>query len=238
MYGWRVRLGVMVPCVNSVVEPEFSLLAPRGVASYCTRMQMRGGTKEEQLASMAAELESYVDSLRDVADLFVYACTSGSFLKGPDWDQEIVRRLTELSGKQAVTTSGALVKALQTLGVNRVALATPYTESINAKQIDYLHHFGIRVVAARGLAITARGGAGLSEPAAAYRLAKEVAALAAVEALLISCTNFRTLEVIDPLEEDLGLPVVTANQATFWAALRLAGLKDKIYGYGRLLAEF
>jgi len=238
MYGWRLKIGTMIPSVNSVVENEFSILAPEGVSVFCTRMAMKGKNKVEQLASMADSLEEYAISLSDVADIYAYACTSGSFLRGPEWDKEIIDRIQKLTGKQAVSASGALTQALNTLKVKKVALATPYINEVNEKQVKYLNEMGFEVSAVKGLNITARGGAGLCNPDIAYKLGRDIVKDSNAEVLVISCTNFRTIEVIKMLEEDLGIPVITSNQALFWATLRKSGIQDRIPNTGRLLQEF
>jgi maleate isomerase len=238
VYGWRARLGVMIPSVNSVIEPEFahlSSLTP-GVSSYFSRMIMKGQSKFEQLESMVESIDECVESLLDVSDVLLYGCTSGSFLKGPAWDNTITEHIKSVAiGKEVITTSNALVQALRELMVQTIVLATPYIEEVNEKQVSYFRKSGFTVASVLGLSITTRGGAGLCTPDEAYRLARKVAQGQSADAIVISCTNFRTLGAINLLENDLGIPVVTSNQALFWAGLRRTGISSPIYGYGSLL---
>lgn len=235
MYGKTLRLGLMLPCVNTVAEPEFARMAPVGVQAYAARMLMRGGTKLEQLAYMENALDDTIESLADAADLFVYGCTSGSFIKGAAFDQAVSERITAKTGKPAVTASQSLVRAVQAFGVSRIALATPYIREVNERQIRFFESCGIETAACRGLELTARGASGRKEPEEVLALAKETMQGTNVQMLVISCTNFRSVELLDCLEQELGVPVVSSNQAAFWNALRTANLTDKVDGFGSLL---
>ncbi|MEM4833316.1 MAG: maleate cis-trans isomerase, partial [Sulfolobales archaeon] len=115
---------------------------------------------------------------------------------------------------------------------------TPYIEEINAREKAFLESVGFTVVRIRGLGVVKNTEIGRQPAWVAYRLAKEVVreAKSAVDGVFISCTNFRTLEVVGVLEEELGLPVVSSNTASMWLALRTAGIRDKL-NYGRLLRE-
>ena len=95
----------------------------------------------------------------------------------------------------------------------------------------FLRYSGFNVVAEKGLSTDCPAFLG---PEHAYRLVKEVDRNEA-ELLLISCTNFRSLEVIETLEKELGKPVVASNTATMWKLLQMAGVKAKVPGAGRLL---
>ncbi len=237
MFGSRLRLGLMLPCVNSVIEPEFSRIAPSGVSAYATRMLMRGDTKIEQLSYMAENLPHNIEALMDVADIFVYCCTSGSFIKGAAFDQELTDKIKTISGKQAVTAAFSIVNAVRSFNVRKVVLATPYIEEVNRLQVKYFAEYGIETVAVKGLDITARGYAGTLYPHVAYELAKEVFADSGAEAVVISCTNFRTIDIIEMLEKELCVPVISSNQAVLWAAMRAGGVTDRIWGFGKLLEE-
>jgi maleate isomerase len=133
----------------------------------------------------------------------------------------------------AVTTSGAVVSALRALGARRVAVATPYDEAITALLFAFLGGAGIAVTRADHLGLDS----------AIWAVPREVT-LGLVrrawtddcDAVFVSCTNLATYDAIPELEEELGVPVVSANQATMWAAVALAGLSAQGAGQ-RLLDE-
>lgn len=234
MYGWRGRLGIMVPSVNTVMEPEVNRMAPEGVSVHAARLRAEGAFSTETLLAMAAHTEKAAEELAHAADVLAYGCTSGSFVQGRGWDEELVARIERVTQKPATATSTAIVRALRTLKLQTIAVATPYTREVNQRLAAFFEQHGFEVIAVKGVEVAVRGGQGVYPPTTAYRLAKEVDDPRA-DGILISCTNFRTIEVIEPLEADLGKPVVTSNQATFWDLLRLARVRDRVPGYGMLL---
>lgn len=151
----------------------------------------------------------------------VFACASGSFIRGIDGARRISRAIAEEAGAPAVTTSEALLEALAALGLHRVAIATPYVAQLTDRLEDFLVADGRTVVGVAGLgldrliwrvpySVTADLIRGADRPGA--------------EAVFVSCTNLPTFHLIEPLEEELGKPVLTANQVTAWAGLRRLGL--------------
>ncbi|MBS7635542.1 maleate cis-trans isomerase, partial [Candidatus Bathyarchaeota archaeon] len=109
----------------------------------------------------------------------------------------------------------------------------PYPEEINIKEKEFLEGNGFKVTRIEGL--PSPMGISIHRPEEAYRLARKVDS-EENDGIFISCTNFRTLEIIEIL--DTGKPVVTSNQATFWKALRMIGVRAKIQGFGRLLRDY
>jgi len=197
------------------------------------------GMTMESTLEMIGLLEPIGGDLAACAvDLVAYGCTSGSMACPAD---RLLGKLREASGAKAVSTADAILAALNALGVKRIAMATPYTDETNAHEAEFLERHGIEVVAASGLGLNAS----LEKIQQISRVAPKAVfdhALAVdrpeAEALLICCTDFNTLDAIEPLEEALGKPVVTSNAATLWASLRAAGVDDRIAGCGRLLNEF
>jgi maleate cis-trans isomerase len=126
------------------------------------------------------------------------------------------------------------------LGARRVAVATPYVDFVNESERAFLQEYGFEVTSMHGLRLgetqEERRGIGRVPPEHVYRMARLVDRPEA-EAIFISCTNLATLGVIRRIEDDLGKPVVTSNQACFWGCLRLLGLQDRIEGHGRLLRD-
>jgi maleate isomerase len=115
-------------------------------------------------------------------------------------------------------------------------VATPYIKELNTLEKNFLEAHGFDVLQIRGLSLVRNLDIGKELPSTAYRLAHEVFKTEA-DAIFISCTNLRTIEIIKALEADLGRPVVTSNQASMWKSLRTGGIREKIPGYGLLLEE-
>jgi maleate isomerase len=220
------------------MEPEFWRMAPEGVSVHTSRVRLSEVTPDA-LRLMASEAVRAAEELA-TADVYVivYGCTSGSLLEGVEWEERLRREIRERAGVEAITTAQAVVEALRALGIRRVAVATPYIDEINSRERSFLERSGFTVVRIRGLGIVRNTDIGRQPPWVAYRLAKEVAREAgrSADGVFISCTNFRTIEVIELLESELQLPVVSSNTASMWLALRTLGIRDRL-SYGRLLRE-
>ncbi len=240
VYGTRAKLGLIVPPTNTVNEAEWAQMVPEGVTVHVARMPLHTDTESEQgRRALYADVERAASDLAQASvDVIAYSCTAGSMTSPMT---AICDFVTGLAGVPSVTTAASLVNALRALDVSRVALATPYHDALNEHERAFLAANGVEVVHMAGLGIGAGG------PQEYVRIARVPLAevrrhvLAAdrpeAEALLISCTDVATLPLIADLEAELGKPVVTSGQATFWAALRAAGVDDRFERFGALLAE-
>jgi arylmalonate decarboxylase len=237
-YGWRARIGLIIPSTNTINEPEFWRLAPRGVTIHTARATSTGEFSEAYFARLRAAGQNCVEDLATAeVDLIAYGCTSGSIVCSLE---EITADLTARTGIPSIATAGSVVAALRALKVKRVAVATPYVDFINEREEQFLRDHGFQVTSLVGLRLgetqAERRSIGRVPPEHVYRMARHCDRPEA-EAIFISCTNLATLDVIAQIEADLGKPVVTSNQACFWHCLRSLGLPDRIEGYGRLLTE-
>ena len=227
---------MLVPSVNRVAEPEISALMPDGVSLHTTRLKLTGSSREDLLA-MTEKVEEAAALLGDAGvDLIVFHCTAVSTFD-VNMEDCLKERIEKASGKPATATSAGLVAALRTLGVSKVVLLTPYPQDSNDREVAFLKHHKIEVVHEYGMNITHGSRMGLVEPGDWYRLALEHRRDEA-EAYFLSCTAIRTMPILQALESDLGKPVISSNQSIVWHALRTAGIKDSIPGYGTLLSRY
>ncbi len=237
MYGWRGRIGLLVPSVNTVAEPEMNRIAPEGIASFAARMRNTKSDYDDTLG-LIKHVERATDELASAhVDVVAFTCTAGSFIQGGRGEGELRELIEKTAHVPSVTTSGAVVEALKNLKVKRLVIATPYPEEINRLEKRFFEENGFEVLAIKGLGITDAFLIGCEMPGNTYRFVKSLDNPSA-QAIFVSCTNYRTFDIIERLEEDCKKPVVTSNQATFWAALRTIGCSDSIPGFGRLLQEF
>ena len=203
---------------------------------HTTRMRLEKITVDE-LEEMEEQMLEAATRLADAeVNVIGYGCTSGSLLKGKDHGGEIERKITEKTGIPAVATARAVIEALIELRIKNLCVATPYIEEINELEKRFLEQNEIDVLRIKGLGIAQNRDVGSKDPSIAYELAKEVY-LPEAQGIFISCTNFRTAEVIDRLEKELCVPVISSNTATLWAMMKRAGAKSKLEGYGRLLLQ-
>ena len=169
-------------------------------------------------------------------DLIVFGCTSASVLEGAGWDEELIQRMEAATGIPSIATATAVVEALRTLGIQRVAVATPYSDEVNQREAAFLEGNGLSVVNLEGLGYEDSYRIPATPLEQVYQLARS-ADRPEAEGIFISCTNFPTLGVIDRLEADIAKPMVTSNQASLWLALRRLGVEASIPDGGQLLAS-
>lgn len=148
----------------------------------------------------------------------------------------LIGRMQDATGVSATTTTTAVLRALRLLGVQRMGMATPYIDEVNALEVKFLAEHGIEVVKSAGGGIVQTPDIQECEPGVSFRRAREVDDERA-EAVFISCTGFRTVENLEKLEAGLGKPVISANQATFADCLRLLGVRQVQPRYGSLFAR-
>jgi maleate cis-trans isomerase len=231
MIGWRARLGFLVPPGNPTVETEMIELARRGASLPFQRMVARGVGGSLQM--MIDNLESSVELLAMVEpDVIVLAHTATSYHLGRDREAALVARLREASGIPIVTAFGAVLSALQRLDVKRLALGAPYSAEVTLQGKAHLEAHGFEVVNFANL----KGVTNIYDETAerAYRLARSID-IETAEAVFLTGTGMPTLPVVELLEQDLKKPVISSASAMMWHALRLAGVRQPIPGYGRLL---
>ena len=127
-------------------------------------------------------------------------------------------------------------EALKLSGIRRVSVVTPYTDAINKRLTAFLEGHGFEVLSMAGQQIVPNLEIGAQTPEVIAAFAKANLSPEA-DGLFLSCTNWRSMEVAEQLEQELGVPVVTSNQATIWATFRILGFRGPVSGYGKLLSS-
>ena len=235
----RIRIGVMVPSTNTTCEADFQLVASENVTIHGARLWLTnepGG--DEDFDRMNSEIESAARYLATAnVDAISYGCTTGSFYKGPGWDEDMMKLIEKAAGVPAAATSPSVVQALRFFGAKRISVATPYPDYNNQKLRAYLEAMGFEVLNLEGEPVAAASGnQGINdqEPESVVEFASSICRDDA-DALLCSCTAWRSLEAVEQLEKLTGKPVVSSNQASIWATYRKLGISEPITGFGRLL---
>ncbi|MFH1002702.1 MAG: maleate cis-trans isomerase [Chloroflexota bacterium] len=233
MYGWKARIGLILPSPNVVMEPEFNALKPADVSIHATRVTFTESS-EGELLKMAAELDQASRLLATAGvNVIAYGCTMGSLFGGAGYDQEIIKRI-EQTGCRATTTATAVLRAFKALGVSRIAVGTPYSPGADKMEREFFQSCGLEVVNLKGLDLGIMG-IRKAPPETYFELACEVDRPEA-EAVFISCTAARTLPIIAALEKRLGKYVLSSNLATFWDVMRMLDVQaPPLRGYGKLL---
>lgn len=220
-------LAVTVEQAREISRPELITAAVEAVSATSPRGYIYGCTSGSFVRGLAGErrlVEAIAEAGRHAAAAAAYAVDSaGAYDAAPD-------RANPIGTLPAVTTTGALLEAVQAIGARRIAAATPYDQTVGALFGSFFAQAGVELVHTANLGLSGRIWTVPWETT--YELVCQ-ADDASADAVLISCTNLPTYEILDQLEQDLGKPVISANQATVWAALRQQG--RQYYGPGASL---
>jgi maleate cis-trans isomerase len=212
----RARIGMIIPSVNSMTEPQFNRFAPPELAVHVARARVAGPWKRP-LADMAEDIATSARLLADVApDLIVFHCTDTSMTQGPQGEGRILDIVRDATDIEAVATSRLVLEALQALGLQKLVLLSPYKS--NQAVIGYLQATGFTVLHDVALALEPLEFAKVT-PAQWTELARKNDRREA-DGIFLSCTNTTQIEAIADIERALDKPVVNSNQAVLWGCLR------------------
>jgi len=229
------KIGLIVPANNSVIEPELWSVLPRGVAVYATRILARGNLTPDAVRQMETQVDRAVEELAATGvDVIAYADMVTTFIMQKGWNEEKVAQIAKHAGVGCVSAWTSLRDALKALRVRRFALGTPYPAAIHATARPFFEAQGFDVVGDATLDILAMRDVPKVDAAALERF---VASLpkAGADAVVLLATDLPTFGSIARLERACGCPVLTSNQTILWAALRAAGVTDRVANLGRLM---
>lgn len=222
------KIGVLVPYTNTNLEPDMAMLCPPGCTMHFERLGDYDADEvpgSEQMAGLgSADLSQtlrLIGGVRPAAIL--YGCTSATLTHGPAFDVDLAARIGQ-TGAVSITAAGALVAGIRELGARRIGFASPYLGQINDQAVDFLASEGIETVRRADIGrVLDNYGQGELTPSEVFELALRADG-PDVEALVLSCTDMRSVETIMRLEAATGKPVVTSNQAMVVALCRALNL--------------
>ena len=245
--GWgQTRIGLLTPHADIVPEAEFSALASDGISIHATRIPFGGykpgGTMDPTIAEDPVRAIADPPAVDDAAEMLamaplhaiVFGFTSSSFVRGAADDATLKSRLeTRTRGIPVVITCAAAATALAALSAKRVALISPPWFSTEMAQQGgrYFQSQGFEAVYSAPADLPSHQQA--IQPDQLYNWVRSHVPKSA-EAIFIGGNGFRAIGVIKALEEALDRPVLSANQAAFWRALRLSGSRAPVSNYGRI----
>lgn len=166
----------------------------------------------------------------------VFCCTSGSLIHGVGWDRTLVDRIEQASGVPGSTTTSAVLAAFDAVGARTIAIGTPYLPEIDRRERSFFEQMGFSVAAIEGLGCPTDAEIGALPPDTLVALAERVDRPDA-DLVFLSCTSLNVAERIDEIEQRIGKPVVTSNQATAWHLLNDLGIAPAPDRFGRLMSR-
>lgn len=234
--GGCLRLGLITLATDHASEHEVARLLPPSARVYVSRISNPGPCTLDNLRAMSDDITRAASLLLPGTPLqaVMYACTSGTVVLG---EPEVAARIRRgKPGVPCTTPVTAALHAMSALGVRRIALLAPYIEEVTAGVRDYLDAHGAEV--RRTASFDLEQDIDMSSiPPAAIRDAALALDGPDIDGVFICCTAFRAVEIIADAEATMRKPVITSNQAMAWEALKLAGYRQPVPGYGRLLAR-
>jgi maleate isomerase len=214
------RVGLLVPSSNTVMEPDLWRALPPGGTLHTGRMYLEDTTPEGENRMLD---EHVIPPARDLAtarpDLIVFGCTSAGALRGNDYDAELCRRISDLSGVPTVSVIASVRRSIAASGARRVGVVTPYVDALNDRIRESVEADGVEVATIAGLGISDNFEIAAVPGDEIVDFAERSLRGHDLDLAFVSCTNFPAVAVLPELERRLGLAVVTSNQAAIAAVL-------------------
>jgi maleate isomerase len=242
------RIGQIVPSSNTTMETEIPAMLraregvlPERFSFHSARMRMKHVTKDE-LAKMDKDSDRCALELSDArVDVLGYACLVAIMAMGRGYhrvsEERLRARTLENEGPAPVVTSaGALVQGLQAIGAKKIALLAPYMKPLTALVVDYLEHEGIEVLDALSLEISDNLEVGARDPRAPIELSRKLSTANCDAVVISACVQMPSLASVQPVQDRLGLPVVSSSVCTTWRMLKALDLQATVPGAGALLS--
>ena len=235
----RARIGILVPFTNTNLEADMAMLCPPGVTMHYARLggyDMDEIPDENQMAGLgASDLSEPLRLLAGVKpDVIMYGCTSATLTHGPEFDLELSCKVLNNWNIPTVTAAGSLIYALKTLKIDKIGFASPYVENINKDAIEFLKRSGIQTVSSAHVDDELDNyGQGNLTPEQVCELARNANSDQA-QAIVLSCTDMRAVEVVNQLELELNKPAITSNQAMLFNSLQYIDVLPDEINCGKL----
>ncbi len=232
----RAQLGFILMSTDLASEQDFFDMAPPGVGIHITRLKTEDYTTRETLARHIEHMADAASRLQPdmKPEVVSYGCTSGSIVNGEEAVFDAIQEGAPWARPMCIVTG--VVDALWAVGAQRLVVGTPYLDEINTAEAEFLVQKGFEILDIQGLNLETGIEFGQVTPAFWKEFAIQIDQPDA-DAVFLSCGGIRALEVAGEIEQIIGKPVITSNQAQFWSCLRRAGIADKLTGFGQLFDQ-
>ncbi len=229
----RAKLGFILMSTDLAAESDFFDIVPKDVAIHITRLKTDDHTTNETLSKHIEHMADAASRIQpDVKpNVISYSCTSGSIVIGEEKIMAEIKKGAPYAIPMTLVTG--VVDALRELQIKKIVVGTPYLDEINTKEAEFFHNKGFEIINIQGLNLTTGTEFGRVTPEYWKKFALEIDDEYA-DAIFLSCGGIRSVEVIQEIENIIGKPVITSNQAQVWSCLRKAGIKDNIQGFGQI----
>ncbi len=232
----KYRIGLVALDTDLTLEWDFHRIFPQDVAFYTSHIPVTNPLTPENLKKMAPRIKEVAHSILPEyqLDVMAYGCTSASIAIG---DKKIASEIQSIRpGISVVTPSSAALKGFRFLKIKKITLLTPYIDSVNQMIRKFFEKQEIEVINISSFCFETDFETAHIPPAAIEEAAIE-ACHDEADAIFLSCTALRAIDVLESIEQTIGKPALSSNQCMIWDCLRSAGYQSPLEGYGRLLRQ-
>jgi maleate isomerase len=235
MFGYRARIGYISPSVIELNAYDFYRIVPDGVGLIAVACMVEGW-KEDAYKKALSQVESCARELaRRSCDFIIHGGAPLVLSQGKGFETKLLMQLEEITGTPCTTSIVAAMDAFRDLSASRLAVVDPYPPDLNRKMTAYLKdwNFEVASLVSLGTSFTESSVASVGD---IYRAAKRAVGEANnPDAIFIPCANFPVVDVVEAIETDFGLPVITNITSQLYVAFKRICMREKISGYGKLM---
>ena len=228
------RVGLIALATDFRIEKDFiSVIKDQNIDFFVNRIHCYFPLTSENLIKMSSNVTEISKDIlpNEKLDCIVYGCTSGTIAAG----YETIKQKVNLAKPEAkvTTPSTAAINALKKMGINNIAIFTPYSKALNDEVINYFENENFKITSNAYFDISNDIDIGKVDENYLYETLSKMD-LGNADALFISCTALPALSIIDKLEKKLNKVVLSSNQVLIWDTLRSIGKKNSMDGFGQL----
>ena len=236
VYGAKGRIGLIVPANNSVIEPEFWSVLPKGMAVHATRLLAKGDLTPEAIHRMERDTGAAMEAIAATGvDVIAYCDMVTTFVMQAGWNESTMQRFSRSTGVPCLSAWTALRDALAKVGAKRLAIGTPYPAKIHAMVAPFFEGRGFEVRSHGTLDILSMREVPTVDRARLKAFVKTLD-LGGSDALVLLATDLPTFAVIDEIERESAVAVLTSNQTLLWRALSELDGAAGVRNLGRLFS--
>tara|TARA_X000001036_G_scaffold204042_1_gene191701 strand:+ start:186 stop:929 length:744 start_codon:yes stop_codon:yes gene_type:complete len=231
----KPKVGLIALSTDQTIEKDFkNICSSLPLDIFINRIHNQNPLTKENLLKMREDLATVTKKILpdEKLNTIAYGCTSGTIAIG---ENTIKEKILSVKPDSYVTTPvTSAIKAFNLLNIKKIALFTPYPESVNKTILDYFDKKNIEVSSFASLNLNLDSEFASVDPNYILEILSRLE-MKNADALFISCTALPVLNILSKLESKLLKPVLSSNQTLIWDTLRSIGYKSPIKGYGKLL---
>jgi maleate isomerase len=228
------RIGLIILASDFNAEQDLRRMLPVDVEVFTNRVLNKNPLTLENLRGMTGDISRAATGILPGAelDVIIYGCTSGTIAIGADQIEQLLH--TVRPGIPVTNPVNAALAAFKQLNAHKISILTPYILELNQAMLEHFENQGLDISSMTGLGFEDDIDIAGIPPEILLQVAQQVCDPQA-DALFISCTSLRLTSVIEKIEQAIGKPVVSSNQAMVWHSLKLIGYTQPVQGMGQLL---